>query len=655
MRRTWSGLVVALLGVLACGDDGSSPSDAGRDAAMDGSHTDGGSTDAGDTCGDGRQSGDESDTDCGGSCAACALDQRCSEDSDCASDACGAAGRCIRAECGDGVRNGTESGIDCGGSCDACPIGRPCNARSDCASRLCQEGLCRDESCDNGARDEGETDVDCGGACGTCGPGEACVVANDCRSAACESGFCLDGCQVSFGPSCAEVDVTYFKGSAAGPADEFGRGVAVDGDRLVMGAPQRRTAESGRNAGEVHVFARIDGAWTLEAVIVADVPRGSAHFGDAVDLAGDLLVVGAPAHSGLETGVDPLDEPGATAERVGAAYVFERGPAGWTQVAFIKPPNSHEDQRFGEAVTTDGTQVLVGASLDSASSPEALDVLDAPDAGGVFVYSRRAGTWTHDATIKPPTLDAGDRFGQSLTIVGDLLLVGAPDEDGVEGDPASDGLSGSGAVFVYRFMGGEWRAEAYLKAPNGGPGDAFGAALAFDGEWLVVSATEEDGSAAGVDPPDDNMAMDSGAAYVFHRGGGGAWTFVTMLKASNPSSDDEFGQSVAVLPGGVAVGSGYEDGPGQLFDGIEGDGPTDDAGAVYLFRRAEDGTWRQTLYLKSANTDGGDNFGLSLAADAARLLVGAPLEDGSGSGVNPPFDNAAADSGAATLFDFSSP
>ena len=44
--------------------------------------------------------------------------------------------------CTDGVQNGDETSTDCGGSCSTCAFGESCGVDSDCASSTCQGGVC---------------------------------------------------------------------------------------------------------------------------------------------------------------------------------------------------------------------------------------------------------------------------------------------------------------------------------------------------------------------------------------------------------------------------------------------------------------------------------------------------------------------------------
>ncbi len=142
-------------------------------------------------CGNKVKDGDESDTDCGGSCLkGCGKDKLCRKDADCESKLC-SNGKCGTASCGDGLKNQDETDVDCGGSCKKCTDGDSCKKESDCQSAICIEGICVPKGpCFNEEKDSLETDVDCGGICAEvknikCSLGQKCAEDTDCRTATC--------------------------------------------------------------------------------------------------------------------------------------------------------------------------------------------------------------------------------------------------------------------------------------------------------------------------------------------------------------------------------------------------------------------------------------------------------------------------------------
>ena len=124
------------------------------------------------SCSDFQFNGDETDTDCGGSCVQCGAENLCKVNDDCQSGVCEEVGlekRCAIPTCADGVRNQDETQIDCGGGCGLCPLGSPCSASEECSSRSCQT-TCRLATCSDGIQNQNELRIDCGGECDECPP-----------------------------------------------------------------------------------------------------------------------------------------------------------------------------------------------------------------------------------------------------------------------------------------------------------------------------------------------------------------------------------------------------------------------------------------------------------------------------------------------------
>jgi trimeric autotransporter adhesin len=193
------------------------------------------------------------------------------------------------------------------------------------------------------------------------------------------------------------------------------------------------------------------------------------------------------------------------------------------QHAYAKASNTEAGDRFGGDVALDGDTLAVGAwGEDSAAQGIDGDQADnsATDSGAVYVFRRSGTQWLQEAYIKGSNTEAGDRFGMSVALDGDTLVVGASREDsaaqGIDGDQADDSAADSGAVYVFRRSGTQWLQEAYIKASNTGAGDHFGRSVALDGYTLAVGAHEEASAARGINGnQDDNSAAGSGAVYIF--------------------------------------------------------------------------------------------------------------------------------------------
>jgi hypothetical protein len=337
---------------------------------------------------------------------------------------------------------------------------------------------------------------------------------------------------------------------------------------------------------------------------------GSAFNGNGVALSGDTLVVGAPcANAGA-----------------GAVYVYRRTNITWAFEAKLQAPAPLTGDQFGASVAIDGNTVVVGAPYQGG-------------AGAAFVFTRAVTTWSQQAVLGASNPDAGDRFGLSVAVAGDSVVVGAPREDSdadtVNGTQTNNAATDAGAAYVLVRSGTTWSQQAYLKAPASDGGDSFGFAVSISADTIVVGAPTEDGAS--------NAAIDSGAGFAFARSGT-TWTQQATLRASNAGSGDLFGWAVSVDGAFAAIGAPSEDSAG-----VESDNSKSSAGAAYVYERA--GTsWTQRAYLKSPSPDINDEFGDSVAIDRAHVVVGAPGEAGSTLQIDGAVDNAAAAAGAAFAF-----
>ncbi len=258
------------------------------------------------------------------------------------------------------------------------------------------------------------------------------------------------------------------------------------------------------------------------------------------------------------------------------------------------------------------------------------------------------------AYLKASNTEANDRFGYSVAVSGDTVVVGAHKEDsdaiGVNGDQSDNSVQDSGAAYVFVRSATSWSQQAYLKASNTDLNDQFGYSVAISGDTVVVGAWVEGSNATGVNGnQSDNSAAASGAAYVFVRNGT-SWSQQAYLKASNTNTSDLFGWSVAVSDDTVVVGAISEDSDATGVDGDQSDDSTPAAGAAYVFVRS--GTnWGQQAYLKASNTDAFDWLGSAVGISGDTVVVGARQEAGGATGVNGnESDNSALGAGAAYVF-----
>jgi hypothetical protein len=263
-------------------------------------------------------------------------------------------------------------------------------------------------------------------------------------------------------------------------------------------------------------------------------------------------------------------------------------------------------------------------------------------------------SFQQQAYVKATNSEVNDRFGRSVAIAGNTLVVGAPGEasnaTGINGDQSDNSADNAGAAYIFTRTGSTWSQQAYLKASNTKGADAFGISVAIAGNTVVVGAFLEASNATGIDgDQSDSSAHGAGAAYVFARSDS-TWSQQAYLKASNPEVNDRFGFSVSIADDTVVVGAFFEDSNAIGIDGNQSDNSANGAGAAYVFSRTGS-TWSQQAYLKASNSEGTDRFGISVAIADDTMVVGASREASNATGVNgDQSDNSAEDAGAAYVF-----
>jgi hypothetical protein len=425
------------------------------------------------------------------------------------------------------------------------------------------------------------------------------------------------------------VQQAYVKASNTGSGDYFGSSVdlSADGNTLAVAAHWEASDAKGINgnqqdnsipqAGAVYIFTRSGGRWTQQAYIKSSntgekmvgeelVGGGDGdQFGFSLALSadGETLAVGAVGEDSTATGINGNQADNA-AVSAGAVYTFRRTGNSWVQQAYIKPQTAAMFAAgdlfgFSLGLSADGNTLAVGVYDEGGSSRSVNGMVDnmRGGSGAAYVFTRTGATWAQQAYIKTSISEGGDSWGVSLAISddGNTLALGSVDEDcvktgvspsGCDTDQPTDVSTGAVAIFVRRET--VWSQQALLKASNTGVEDWFGVKLALsgDGNALVVTASNEDSAATGIDgKQDDDAATESGAAYFFTRAGA-TWTQQAYIKSSANEAFDEFGNSASISRNGrtLVVGGRGEDG-GQGGVNRNADNSVDESGAAFVFTR----------------------------------------------------------------------
>ena len=286
----------------------------------------------------------------------------------------------------------------------------------------------------------------------------------------------------------------YLKSAHAEAGDLLGFSVGLnfDGNVLATAAFDEDGAGKGFNpphdnrsinSGALYVFARSNGNWSQQAYIKGSRNETSDGFGFATSVSddGNTIAVGVGDEACLTPGVDP---PGCADDApplrganiwVGAAYVFVRNGAAWTEQTFIKASNARPYNSFGVrlALSGDGNTLAVSAYLEDNAGrgvrpPMVQQFLlqatlngwrehrnQAEESGAVYLYTRSGSAWTAGAYVKGANTDAGDEFGSTVALSADgrMMVVGAHQEDsaarGMNGNQADNSVDDSGAAYVF--------------------------------------------------------------------------------------------------------------------------------------------------------------------------------------------------------------
>jgi len=325
------------------------------------------------------------------------------------------------------------------------------------------------------------------------------------------------------------IQEAYLKAFVPGVTRSFGLQVTIDGDRIFVAAQNKTFASS----DVVFEFVRSSTGWRTGKALVPQVTSPSTGFGCCLALSGSLLVVGAKFESSNATGING-DATNQLAPLSGAAYVFTRSGARWTQEAYLKASNTSAGDFFGTSVDIEGDTVVIGASLEDgdAQAPGGPDNNDnRSDSGAAYVFVRTAGVWHQESYLKASNAGQGDAFGRGVSIAGDTIAVGSPNEDsaaqGIDGDQLSERARDAGAVYTFTRAAGLWTQEAYIKASNTrmvlGTDAFFGHDVAIDGDRLLVAAPDEVSPSYGIDGVQTRRTdptVPTGAVYALVRSQG---------------------------------------------------------------------------------------------------------------------------------------
>jgi hypothetical protein len=347
--------------------------------------------------------------------------------------------------------------------------------------------------------------------------------------------------------------------------DRFGTSVALSGDTALVGSPFRSTS-GGLAAGEAYVFVRDGDAWSLQQALIPDDGARNDLFGNAVAVAGDTAVIGAPGRNSF----------------TGQAYVYVRSGSTWSLQQKLVDPGGVFNDELGISVALSGETVLAGASRPAVGGGVV--------AGKAHIFVRSGDTWSLQQTLTASDGGPGDQFGFSVGLSGDTALVGVPRYN--QFFPTS--LEKSGLAYVFVRSGVTWSRQQTLTDAGATRFGIFGYSVSLSGDTALVAAP----------------GRASVAVFVRNEG---AWSLQQSLTASDGQPGDEFGISVAVNGDTALVGAPTHS-PTPGFD----------AGQAYAFTRSGS-TWSLPRALTASDGVRHSQFGFAVALSGDSALLSAPF------------------------------
>lgn len=247
-------------------------------------------------------------------------------------------------------------------------------------------------------------------------------------------------------------------------------------------------------------------------------------------------------------------------------------------------PQGERGQKLGYALDISDRFLIAGAPAAYANPS---------DGSQALIYEKSEGVWSFSDRLHSGHVDSDERFGQSIAIDGYRVLIGAPE--------SSLFSNRSGAVFLFEHQGGEWVKTAEIGTTDITQPAWFGAAVALDGDWIVVGA-----------PLESAPQSYAGAAYLF-KNVSGDWERISRLSDPSPGSYGYFGHDIAMSDQFIAIGA-----PGHSTNG-----------GCFLYEKIGD-SWVFHAFIDSPDSGYDANFGFSVAIEGNRLVVSAPKADMNG-------------------------
>lgn len=350
---------------------------------------------------------------------------------------------------------------------------------------------------------------------------------------------------------------------------EYGTAVAIFNSYAVVGSPRENEA-----SGNAYIYAKEQsGDWPFLQSLSAPDPNFGAEYGGATKITDTHLVIAAGR----------ADVSGIS--RTGALYVYELNGSTWEYDSKLIA----SDFTYGAMMGMNPTSLAIENTTIIAGAPGENGWM-----GSAYIFEKSGDSWSQVQKLMNPTAQQNDVFGIGVAIEGNIIVVGASEEDGTKG-----------AAHIFTKNGGVWEHVQKISASDGMAQAYFGASVAIANTRIVIGAY---GDMGGI-----------GATYIFEVDDMGNWSETQKITASSSSSEANFGWNCIMRDEYLIVSAPHP-------YGLE-------KGEVYVYENIG-GTYEEIQQVESLDLAPEDFYGWNIEMDANQLIVGAPWEDEDATGGN---------------------
>lgn len=329
--------------------------------------------------------------------------------------------------------------------------------------------------------------------------------------------------------------------------------------------------------------------WLSDQKIVAFDRQKNDLFGERIVTNGEYMAVSASREDHDEFG-------GNFVQNSGAVYLYKRDSTGkWYEIQKLVADTRNENMYFGYSIAMQDDLLVVGAPGENNWGYT-------QGAGSVYIYRRDSNdVWQYESVLVSSNRTVEDGFGSSLSIDGNLIVVGEPGKEYVTN--MGTVLDRAGAAYIFeRDTSQNWNFKQKILASDWGEYDGFGGRVSVKNGIVVATAWHEDTDSIGWWP-----LSKSGSAYIFKEDSMGAWVQSQKIVASDRSYFGMFGWTVTQNDESIFIGARNY--------GAEG--------VIYKFNEDSSGVWHETQIIKAPDEKHAAQFADAMACNNENLIVGA--------------------------------